>query len=271
MVGARGCPYNCSFCGAAVSANPDITIRTRHPRNIIDEMHQLREAGVTAFRFVDDLFLGARRVIEEMMDAFAAEGVGEWARWDATGRINVLHRANDPTLDSLAGNGLREVALGIESGSERMLRLIDKRIDPVMTRTVVRRLTERGINVKGYFILGFPTETREEIDATVRLVRELWNLTDPLAGQFRASVFEYRPYPGTPDWHRLMATGRYTPDQLLDYSAIDLTDNGLDETMRDRDEFNFSVNQQLCDTPLDYVRTQLVALTREQYTRSRNA
>jgi radical SAM superfamily enzyme YgiQ (UPF0313 family) len=131
-------------------------------------------------------------------------------------------------------------------------------------------LTERGINVKGYFILGLPTETREEIDATVRLVHELWSLTDPLAGQFRASVFEYRPYPGTPDWHRLMATGHYTPDQLLDYSAIDLTDNGFDETMRDRDEFNFSVNLQLCDAPLDYVRTQLVALTREQYTRSRN-
>jgi anaerobic magnesium-protoporphyrin IX monomethyl ester cyclase len=114
-------------------------------------------------------------------------------------------------LDSLAGNGLREVALGIESGSERMLRLIDKRIDPFMTRTAVRRLTERGINVKGYFILGLPTESRKEIDATVRLVHELWSLTDPLAGQFRASVFEYRPYPGTPDWHRLMATGHYTP------------------------------------------------------------
>jgi anaerobic magnesium-protoporphyrin IX monomethyl ester cyclase len=270
MVGARGCPYNCSFCGAAVSANPDITIRTRHPRSIIGEMHQLRDAGVTAFRFVDDLFLGARRVIKEMMDAFVAERVGEWARWDATGRINVLHRASDPMLDSLAGNGLREVTLGIESGSERVLRLIDKRIDPFMTRTAVRRLTERGINVKGYFILGLPTETREEIDATVRLVHELWSLTDPLAGQFRASVFEYRPYPGTPDWHRLMATDHYTPDQLLDYSAIDLTDNGFDETMRDRDEFNFSVNLQLCDAPLDYVRTQLVALTREQYIRSRN-
>lgn len=53
MVGARGCPYDCSFCGAAVSANPDITIRTRDPHNILAEMYQLRDAGVTAFRFVD--------------------------------------------------------------------------------------------------------------------------------------------------------------------------------------------------------------------------
>lgn len=113
MVGARGCPYNCSFCGAGVSANPDISIRTRNPHNILAEMHQLRDTGVTAFRFVDDLFLGARRVIENTMSAFTAERVGDWAVWDTTGRINVLNRASDSTLDTLADSGLREVVLGI--------------------------------------------------------------------------------------------------------------------------------------------------------------
>ncbi|WP_246258457.1 B12-binding domain-containing radical SAM protein [Amycolatopsis anabasis] len=268
MVGARGCPYNCSFCGAAVSANPDITIRTRDPHNIIDEMTQLRDhAGVRAFRFVDDLFLGARRVIDQMMTAFAGERVGAWARWDATGRINVLHRASDTTLETLARNGLREVALGIESGSERMLTLIDKRITPGMARAVVRRLTERGIHVKGYFILGFPGETTTEVDATVRLVHELWELTDRLPGRFRASVFEYRPYPGTPDWHRLMATGRYTPAQLLNYSAVDLTSGGVNESMRERDEFNFSVNLPLADAPISHIRARLIELARAQHER----
>ena len=271
MVGARGCPYNCSFCGAAVSANPDISIRTRNPHNIVAEMHQLRDVGVTAFRFVDDLFLGARRVIDTMTAAFSQERVGDWAVWDATGRINVLSRLPDEALDAMAGNGLREVALGVESGSERMLKMIDKRIDPGMTQAVVKRLTERGINVKGYFILGFPTETRAELDATVHLVHELWNLTDPLPGQFRASVFEYRPYPGTPDWHRLMATGKYTADQLLNYSAVDLTTAGVDDSMRERDEFNFSVNLPLADAPLDHIRSQLVALAREQHARIEGA
>lgn len=267
LVGARGCPYNCSFCGAAVSANPDITIRTRDPGNILAEMHQLRAAGVTAFRFVDDLFLGARRVIDQMMIAFSSDHVGDWARWDATGRINILHRASNPTLDVLAANGLREVALGVESGSERILTCIDKRITAEMARAVVRRLVERGINVKGYFILGFPTETREEVDATVRLVHEMWELADSLPGDFRASAFEYRPYPGTPDWRRLMATGRYTSAQLLNYTAVDLTGQGLDESMRERDEFNFSINLQLSEAPIDYVRANLVELSREQHAR----
>jgi anaerobic magnesium-protoporphyrin IX monomethyl ester cyclase len=197
MVGARGCPYNCSFCGAAVSANPDITIRVRDPPNILAEMDQLRDAGVTGFRFVDDLFLGARRVIDLMMSAFTAAGTGDWARWDATGRINVLNRLDDAALDRMAAAGLRQVALGIESGSQRILTLIDKRITPDMARDVVRRLARAGISVKGYFIFGFPGETAGEIDATVALIRDLWEITGPLPGGFTASAFEYRPYPGT--------------------------------------------------------------------------
>jgi radical SAM superfamily enzyme YgiQ (UPF0313 family) len=60
------------------------------------------------------------------------------------------------------------------SGGERLLTYMGKRITPEMTRSVVRRLTARGISVKGYFILGFPTETRKELHATVRLVHDLW-------------------------------------------------------------------------------------------------
>src|SRR5260370_11535045 len=142
-----------------------------------------------------------------------------------------------------------------------------RRITPEMTRSVVRRLTERGISVKGYFILGFPTETREELCDTVRLVYDLWGITDSQPGRFRASVFEFRPYPGTPEWHRLIATGRYEPRQLLDYTAVDLTAGGVDEAMRGRDEFNFSVNIQFGEAAVDEVRARLTELSREQYRR----
>ncbi|MBB5915104.1 radical SAM superfamily enzyme YgiQ (UPF0313 family) [Nocardia transvalensis] len=268
MVGARGCPYNCSFCGAAVSANPDITIRTRRPDNIIAEMLELRgRRGVTAFRFVDDLFLGARRVIDTMMTGFTAERIGEWARWDATGRINVLDRATDTTLNTLASNGLREVALGVESGNEEMLHYIDKRITPDMAVRVVERLLDRGISVKGYFILGFPGETRQQMDDTEALIHRLWDAADHRPGHFRASVFEFRPYPGTPEWTRLMATGRYSAEQLLDYAPVDLTSGGVDESMYGRDEFNFSVGLQLSDAPVGYVHDKLSYLSRTQYAR----
>jgi radical SAM superfamily enzyme YgiQ (UPF0313 family) len=269
MVGARGCPYDCSFCGAAVSANPDITIRTRIPDSIIEEMDDLNAGhSVTAFRFVDDLFLGYERFIRRCMASFAEGGIGCRYVWDATGRINILHRLSDELLEVLKLNGCREVALGIESGSERLLKYMDKRITPEMVCSVVRRLTEHGISVKGYFILGFPTETREELDATVRQVYELWDIADGRAGSFRASIFEFRPYPGTPEWDRLIRTGRYEPRQLLDYTAVDLTEGGLDEAMRGRDEFNFSVNLQFGEATVEEVRRRLVELSRAQHERN---
>lgn len=269
MVGARGCPYDCSFCGAAVSANPEITIRTRAPENLISEMHELHTRyGVTAFRFVDDLFLGYERFIRKCMAAFTESAIGEHYVWDATGRINILHRMGDDMLKVLKRNGCREVALGIESGSERLLSYMGKRITPEMTRSVVRRLTEHGISIKGYFILGFPTETREELNATVRQVYDLWNIAEGQPGRFRASVFEFRPYPGTPEWNRLIATGDYQPQQLLDYTAVDLTEGGVDEAMRGRDEFSFSVNIQFGEATVEEVRQRLTELSREQFQRS---
>ncbi|MGI5285224.1 B12-binding domain-containing radical SAM protein [Nonomuraea polychroma] len=270
MVGARGCPYDCSFCGAAVSANPDVTIRVRDPLNIIAEMQHLRDRhAVRAFRFVDDLFLGAGRIIDQMMHAFEQADIGGWAVWDATGRINVLDRRSEAQLDQLAACGLREVALGIESGSERVLSYIDKRITPGMVLSVVERLLARRINVKGYFILGFPGESRAELLQTVDLVRRLWDVTDRHAGTFRASVFQFRPYPGTPEWARLMATGRYTADQLLNYAPVDL--GADDAALRGRDEFNFTSGIQFGETPENEIHQHLAELAREQHARTHSA
>ncbi|MCC9311147.1 B12-binding domain-containing radical SAM protein [Kitasatospora sp. RB6PN24] len=268
VVGSRGCPYDCGFCGAAVSANPDITIRTRKPSSILAELDHLHSSyGVTAFRFVDDLFLGVERFIREAMTAFSAEAVGSRYVWDATGRINVLHRADDSLLDTLAANGLREVALGIESGSDRILGAMDKRITAAMTLSVARRLMERGINVKGYFILGYPGEQRADLRATVAHIHDLWALEDRLPGRFRASVFEFRPYPGSPVWGQLVREG-HDPAAMMDYGDVDLTEHGADEAMRGRDEFNFSVEIQFGETPLAEIRSHLAELSRRQYDRN---
>ena len=178
MVGSRGCPYDCSFCGAAISANPDITIRTRDPQNILGEMNYLHDTfGVTEFRFVDDLFLASLPFMKQCLPQFVRAGVKERFSWDATGRINVLSRMSDDMLDLIVESGCKEIALGIESGSERLLNYMGKRINPGMIKQAVQKLVSRGINIKGYFILGFPTETQEELMETVHLIDDLWNIS----------------------------------------------------------------------------------------------
>ncbi|MFJ5121886.1 B12-binding domain-containing radical SAM protein [Kitasatospora sp. NPDC088548] len=268
LVCSRGCPYECTFCGAAASKNPEVRIRARDPFNIIAEMEQLRaDHGVTAFRAVDDLFLGARRVIHPMTKAFTSAGIGDWAVWDATGRINVLDREDEAMLGTLVSCGLREVALGIESGSDRILEAMDKRITAAMTERVTRRLLAQGVNVKGYFILGFPGESRADAEATIRHIRDLWDLSDRHPGTFRASVFTFRPYPGSPVWDQLVKDG-FDPVRMQTYSDVDLTDQGADEAMRGRDEFNFTTGLQFGELSQDELNQHLADLSRQQFERS---
>jgi anaerobic magnesium-protoporphyrin IX monomethyl ester cyclase len=265
LVGSRGCPYDCAFCGAALSANRDISIRTRSARNIIEEMQYLNEKKkVTAFRFVDDLFLASPRFMKEWTSAFRESGIGNRWSWDATGRINILAKVGDQMLDEVRDTGCREIALGIESGSERVLQYMGKRIDTSMTVKVVDDLTKRGINVKGYFIFGYPTETRADLDQSIELIKQLWDISDGNEGTFRCSVFEFRPYPGTPEWERIMRSGRYRTKDLLRYESVDLTQEGNLDEMLDRDEFNFSVNMQFGDVPIPEVRQELSKIMIEQ-------
>ena len=268
VVGSRGCSYNCSFCGAAKSANPDISIRARDPSNILAEMKQLSTRyGVKAFRFVDDLFLASPPFIRKCLSEFIKDGVGDRYVWDATGRINVLSKASDALIDMIKEAGCREVALGIESGSERVLSYIDKHITPAMTLTAVERLTARGINVKGYLIMGFPDESVEELRETYKHIEALWRISDRNPGDFRCSAFEFRPYPGTPEWARLLAGGKYSEQQLLNYDHVDLTEEGAASAMLERDEFNFSVGIQFGSAPLSLVRSLLRDVTHRQQQR----
>jgi anaerobic magnesium-protoporphyrin IX monomethyl ester cyclase len=144
---------------------------------------------------------------------------------------------------------------------------MDKRITAEMTTRVTRRLLERGIAVKGYFILGYPGERTEDLVATIEHIHRLWELADHLPGRFRASVFEFRPYPGSPIWDQLVRDG-HDPSAMQAYGDVDLTEHGADEAMRGRDEFNFSVGIAFSQTPLPVIRRHLADLSRQQHARN---
>ena len=155
-------------------------------------------------------------------------------------------------------SGCREVALGIESGSDRLLEYIDKKLSRVQILRAVEKLLKVGISVKGYFILGFPTESHTEFEETLSLIEELWALSDRCEGSFRCSVFEFRPYPGTPEWDRLLNTGKYTEELLLSFDHENI------EAGAARDQFNFSANIQFSETPLQTVREAIAKVMKKQ-------
>lgn len=205
IVTSRGCIYNCAFCGGAKSLNYNITIRERSKISIIDEINDIlkRNPKVNSIRILDDLFLRNRINIEKAIDIF--EGF-ENVSWRAMAHI-LSFKESEHLLTRLRKSGCKELFIGIESGSERIRKSINKlgTIDQIIN--TVYKILDAGINVKGYFIYGFPEENIEDFNKTYELAKKLKNFSYELSGNFRCSVFQFRPYHGTELYSKIM--GKY--------------------------------------------------------------
>lgn len=183
---SRSCPFSCSFCQPTLKIMFGNFLRRRSPRNIIEEFIHLKEKfKINAVQSVDDMFF----VGEEYIKNFCNELIKERVEmiWGCQSRVDTI-----PSLETLKlayKAGLRMVSLGIESASERILKLYNKGITPNQVRSVVRKLKSVGIKVRGYFILGAPTESVKEIQETIKFAASL-DLDE-------AAFSILTPFPGT--------------------------------------------------------------------------
>lgn len=266
IVGSRGCPYDCSFCGAAHSVTEDIKPRRRSSINILEEQKYLyNKYGVTSFRFVDELFLANPQNIQEYADLILQDSIAKKFHWDANGRINIFDKIDLSLLCKLRKVGLREVAFGIESGDDKMLQYIGKKTNVPMIYRCVQKTLAAGINVKGFFIMGFPNETEKQICNTKNLINELNKLNIRQKAKFRASVFEFRPYPGTKEWNRILNSHNdISIERLLQYTSSDVTQGGKNENLYARDEFSASLNYSFSNVPIEKVRKTILDVMKNQ-------
>ncbi len=166
MVSTRGCPYSCNWCAKPIWGQ---RYSMRTPGAVADEMVQLRhQHAPDHVWFADDVF-GLR---SDWLAAFAdrvTEGGGA-VPFTIQSRCDLM---NDEAVDALARSGCREVWLGVESGSQRVLDAMDKGITIDDVRNARRRLGERGIRACFFVQFGYPGETWDDIGCTIELVREL--------------------------------------------------------------------------------------------------
>lgn len=206
IIASRGCIYNCTFCGGATSANPHTTARVRTNGSLMQEINDIISIcpEVDSIRVLDDLFLRNRNSIIDAIQLFASFPE---LYWRCMAHIKSFV-GNEDLMLALKDSGCDEVFIGVESGSDKIRRLINKqgRISEVIS--VIKSLLTVGINVKGYFMCGFPDETDEQIQATVRLARLLREVADHTPGDFRATAFQFRPYHGTQLYKQLFGAGK---------------------------------------------------------------
>lgn len=195
IITSRGCAFDCAFCGGAKSLNKDITTRIRTEESVITEIREILSAypDIQSIRVLDDLFLRNGKSIDMTNNIFLKFPHLSWR-----GMVHVLSLAKDvEKVKKLRRGRCRELFIGIESGSENVRRKINKlgTIDDIIT--VSKAILESGIDLKGYFIYGFPGETKEDFQKTYELASKIKEISTNTTGTFRTSVFQFRPYHGT--------------------------------------------------------------------------
>lgn len=212
IVTSRECLYNCAFCGGARSLNKDVSVRIRPKEDITTELEYIKQTNpnTQSIRILDDLFLKNADSIKTAIEIFSKFNF----HWRAMCHINSLKNADD-LLEELYNSGCRELEIGIESGSERIRNYIHKIGTVEEIKIGITKLLKAGINVKGYFMYGLPTETYEECMQTYNLADALSEISKHTKGKFRTSAFQFRPYHGTELYNQINKQIEYRHDDTL--------------------------------------------------------
>jgi radical SAM superfamily enzyme YgiQ (UPF0313 family) len=199
MIVSRGCPYSCSFC--AVQQTMSRLWRCKPASKVVDDVIALRDRhGIEGIWFKDSIFnmnpAWTRKFCEQMIE----RKVG--VEWQANTRINLL-RPNE--LELMQRAGLRQIDLGIESGSPKSLLRLNKQITVEQIREKVA-LAKKYVRVFGFFMIGIPGESEEDVLETFEFAKSL--------ELDRWSWSIYSPLPGSPLYDELVAEGRVKPSSL---------------------------------------------------------
>ncbi|PJE73462.1 MAG: hypothetical protein COV02_02570, partial [Candidatus Terrybacteria bacterium CG10_big_fil_rev_8_21_14_0_10_41_10] len=130
-----------------------------------------------------------------------------------------FYKLSDAHLLKLKRSGCKEVFIGIESGSPRILKMIRKTSDVDLVKRTIKRLFRAGINVKGYFIFGFEGETFEDMQMSYDLAAWLKEASMKNGTNFRTSVFQFRPYHGTKLYRDMILKGRII-DEIVHHKDL---------------------------------------------------
>lgn len=182
LYATRGCPYRCIYCYHDFMGQG---YRIRSPQNVFNEMETLYQRwGVKYFHFVDDEFVMNKNFVYEFCKLVREAKLG--FTWGCSGRVNLM---TEDLIGTMASSGCVLIGYGIESGSQKMLDIMKKKVTVEQAKQAVK-LTQKYIGwADCSFMIGIPGETKETIQETIDFCKEL-NLVPEV-------IFFATPYPGT--------------------------------------------------------------------------
>lgn len=206
MTTSRGCPFQCKYCGKHVTWGK--SYRTRSAANVMDEIHLLMENyGVEHIAFQDDNFTADMDRAAEIFDTIVERKLD--FTWEGPNGLGVNY-LSPSLLEKMKASGCTSFTIAVESSNDATLRRVKKPNYIKLAPPIVKQAKELGIEVRGFFMIGFPGETLDEIYRTVEYARSL-----ELAVTNFAIV---TPLPGTPLFGEVVEAG------LLNLDDVDFED-----------------------------------------------
>ncbi len=191
MLSSRGCPGRCAFCASKVVGK---RYRFHGVARVIADMEDWhRASGATAFSFHDDAFTASGRRLTRLCDAMS-EALSFRPSWWCESRVDHLDQVK---ADAMARAGCHTVVLGVESGSQRVLRLMGKGTTPERAEAALVAAKQAGLRTQVNIMLGFPGETAEDLDQTLAFMERVSPMVD-----FFSPMGITIPYPGTEIYSR---------------------------------------------------------------------
>lgn len=196
VFGSRGCPYQCSFCSSRSISGKKY--RHHSVGRVVDEIKVLvRKYNQESIFLMDDNIAVNKKHFRELCDATIAEGLHKEAFFHGSLRGD---NATDDVLDMAYAANFRILYYGLETGSEELMKSINKGETVAVVEDAIRRAAHKGFSVGTTIIFGLPTENRGDRYRTMKFVRSL-----PLSSvRFNTLT----PYPGTPVFNQESPKGK---------------------------------------------------------------
>lgn len=191
IAASRGCPFHCKFCDTSTFG---AKVRHYSPGVVFDMMKHLHETyGVRHIGFVDDLFLASKIRVTELCQMILDSKLD--ITWSCTARVDTVKPS---VLDIMKKAGCWEISFGLETGSNDLLRKMDKAAEVEKSEQAVNWTAQAGIRTKGLFMLGFPGEDEHTIEQTKDFIRRI-----PMTIM---NLSKFTPYPGSPIYRDIYGT-----------------------------------------------------------------
>lgn len=201
IISSRGCPFNCNFC--CKNHLMYQRYRYRSANNVKSELKYLQDRyGIEHVRFVDDEFtLNNKRV-----KALCNEISDLKMTWVCITRVDTTSIS---TLKDMKKGGCVEVHVGVESGSNRLLELMNKKVTAKTLLKGIKKIKDARLRVKTYLMYGYPGETEEDRELTLTFLRK--------AKPDKFTVSMFTPLAGSKTSKSIANVGWYYPDFFITY------------------------------------------------------